>query len=124
MRLFVRTLLSLGVGAVTMAGCQYLPLRDMGQVPPAVEVADAPVDAGVVPVETPITETPIAETPVSPVSAEPLEASASAPLTAAPPATPAPPGAPPSPAAPDLAVQVGPGSRNQPAPGPSGARAR
>lgn len=119
MRLFVRTLLSLGVGAVTMAGCQYLPLPDMGQVPPAVEVADAPVDAGVVPVETPISDAPIAETPVPPVSAEPLEASPSAPLTAAPPATPAPPLESHPPAEPDIAIQAEPVPAIDPVPEPA-----
>src|SRR5690606_726603 len=77
------------------------------------------VDAGVVPVETPITETPIAETPVSPVSAEPLEASASAPLTAAPPATPAPPVESHPPAEPDIAVQAEPVPAIDPVPEPA-----
>src|SRR5690606_10856635 len=67
MRLSGKTLLSLGVCTVTLAGCQYLPLRDSGQVPPATAVVEvtAPVPpAPVQPLEETVPAPALAPAPV------------------------------------------------------------
>ena len=64
MRQSGKALLALGVCAITLSGCQFLPMRDMGQVPPAVEVAVEDI------------------APVQRVPVQPLEESVPAPLIA------------------------------------------